>query len=214
MSYVINKESFLKDVVNHQIQIIRDDGVNRHIRLARPDTSCMHFDLITWPGHLCYTGDMGTYVFTRLVDMFAFFRRSELEKKYSIDRRYWAEKCIAKDRDGIEQFDEEIFNKTVKRITIEWVRENSYRTTKEERRDLWDEVISDVIDADGDSGGYRKQIAAHEFYHEVNADLGFSFYDLFEHSFTDYTHRFTWCCFAIAWGIEQYDIVKSEALRG
>lgn len=54
--------------------MLHEDGIYRHIRFRQPGTMCMHFDLITWPGYLCYTGDMGTYVFTRLADMFEFFR--------------------------------------------------------------------------------------------------------------------------------------------
>lgn len=68
------EQRFLNDVANHEMIIIRDDGVNRHVRFKRPNSSCMYFDLITWPGHLCYTGDMGSYVFRRLEDMFEFFR--------------------------------------------------------------------------------------------------------------------------------------------
>lgn len=70
----ITEETFLADVAAHQIHVLRDDGVHRHIRFKRPGTYCMQFDLITWPGYLCYTGDMGTYVFNRLEDMFEFFR--------------------------------------------------------------------------------------------------------------------------------------------
>jgi len=40
--------NFFKDVDRHVIEIIRDDGVNRHVRFRRPGTMCMHFDLITW----------------------------------------------------------------------------------------------------------------------------------------------------------------------
>ena len=46
--------------------VLRDDGVYRHIRFKKPGTGCMHFDLVTWPGYLCYSGDMGCYVFCRL----------------------------------------------------------------------------------------------------------------------------------------------------
>ena len=74
MSATSPDEQFLRDVAEHTMTVIREDGVSRHIRFAKPGTSCMHFDLITWPGYLCYTGDMGTYVFQRLTDMFEFFR--------------------------------------------------------------------------------------------------------------------------------------------
>lgn len=74
MSDQCTEKRFLGDVAKHQMTILRDDGVNRHVRFKQPNSSNMFFDLITWPGCLCYTGDMGTYVFRRLEDMFEFFR--------------------------------------------------------------------------------------------------------------------------------------------
>ena len=68
------EQIFLRDISMHQMSVLRDDGVNRHIRFKTPGTNSMYFDIITWPGFLCYTGDMGTYVFRRLEDMFQFFR--------------------------------------------------------------------------------------------------------------------------------------------
>lgn len=70
----LQESRFLADVKDHKISIVRDDGVYRHVRFAKPETVCMHFDLITWPGYLAYVGDMGAFTFTRLRDMFEFFR--------------------------------------------------------------------------------------------------------------------------------------------
>lgn len=42
-------EFFDRDIAQHQMEVIRDDGVNRHLRFKRPGTMCMHFDLLTWP---------------------------------------------------------------------------------------------------------------------------------------------------------------------
>jgi len=75
----------------------------------------MHFDLLTWPGYLCYTGDMGTYVFRRLHDMFQFFRRGESIGERCIDIRYWAEKLEAIDRvDGVREWTPEKFREEVR----------------------------------------------------------------------------------------------------
>ena len=84
------RETFERDIGKHEMQIIRDDGVFRHVRFKRPDTICMYFDLITWPGCLCYTGDMGTYVFQRLEDMFVFFRRYPDYEQGNMSMGYWA----------------------------------------------------------------------------------------------------------------------------
>lgn len=210
MSYQLTPETFLQDVAQHQIHVIRDDGVYRHVRFERPGTSDMHFDLITWPGSLCYTGDMGTFVFTRLRDMFEFFRRPDNEKWHRIDRRYWAEKCEASDRDGIKEFSEDKFKRAVMERLIQWIRDYRDDTTKEERREVWDAVVCDVVQVDGDTGGHRQQAAAHDFRHKLDSGRVFELRDFWEVSVEDYTHRFSWCCLAMAWGIQQYDAQKAK----
>lgn len=74
MNYECTEERFLKDVAKHEMTVIRDDGINRHLRFKNPNDSSYWFDLITWPGTLCIDGDCGTYVFKRTPDMFQFFR--------------------------------------------------------------------------------------------------------------------------------------------
>lgn len=218
MSHQPTEQSFLKDVAEHKMTVLRDDGVYRHIRFAKPGTGCMHFDLITYPGYLVYSGDMGCYVFSRLNDMFQFFRtdREHMHKgrKLGINLGYWSEKLQAVDgnrhKARATEFSEEKFKRVILEYLVSWVRGNAYRTTKAERRELWDEVMNDVLGADGDSGGYRMQAAAHDFYHTTSSRISFQFDDLFEHDFTEYTYHFIWCCYAIAWGVMQYDNSMTE----
>jgi hypothetical protein len=200
----LTKDQFLKDVAQHAMTVIRDDGLYRHLRFKSPDGYSMYFDLLTYPGGLLYRGDMGTFVFERLADMFEFFRTGGAR----INPSYWSEKLTAGRSDSVE-FSELAFEQQIKEDVLRWVRDNGWRTTREQRRDLWDEVMAQVIDADGDYGGHRKQIAAHEFGHIVKPGLSFSF-DLMGHDFTEYTHGFLWCCYALVWGIQQYDLVKAS----
>lgn len=221
MSYdhICPESRFLGDVSEHEMIIFQDDGVHRHIRFKKPGTGCMHFDLITWPGYLCYTGDMGTYVFSRLNDMFEFFRtdreymRLREGQTLAINPGYWGEKLQAIERSGDEghfrEFDEERFTRAVMEDLVEWIRGHVNETTREERRELWDAVISDVVMADGDTGGYRKQIAAYDFHYRVNGRLTFSFQDFWERDFKQFTHGFIWCCYALAWGVAKYDAAAS-----
>lgn len=83
----LTREQFLEDVKDHRLTIIKDDGLYRHLRFKQPGTSNMFFDIVTWPGYLAYTGDMGSFVFTRIEDMLGFFRskRGEL----GINTGYW-----------------------------------------------------------------------------------------------------------------------------
>lgn len=78
---------FLVDTAFHRLEIIRDDGLYRHLRMKQPGTSCYYFDVITWPGYLTVTGDMGTWTFSRIADMFDFFGPWQ----DGINTGYWSE---------------------------------------------------------------------------------------------------------------------------
>lgn len=196
------EQSFLKDVAKHDISVIRDKGVNRHIRFGVQGSYHMHFDLITWPGHLCYTGDMGTYVFCRLEDMFEFFRadREQLhrgDQTLAINTCYWAEKLVAIDRNGgLREYSEQRFRQHIQ----EWL--DNAEADDDVRRAVAEEVLSHA-----DEGEHEAMSAAIRFEHR-----GFSFRDLWEANVTEYTYRFLWCCYAIAWGIQQYDKTQNNKL--
>ena len=52
MSYydeICSRERFAKDTAEHKIQVIRDDGVYRHLRFKRTNSNAYYFDLVTWP---------------------------------------------------------------------------------------------------------------------------------------------------------------------
>jgi hypothetical protein len=196
-SKVLTEHDFLKDVSRHQMQILHDDGVSRHLSFKKPGTRSYSFDLITWPGHLCYTGDMGTYVFSRLLDMFEFFRTdqdysSKDGETLRINTGYWAEKVLAQDRfGGIEQYDSELFMAAVLSALPE-------DASPELREAVQDQVLD----------------TAHDEYDALSAIIhfefeGFSFHDFWENKLKEFTHRFVWCCYALAWGIKVYDEAKA-----
>lgn len=210
----ITEDRFLKDVAEHHMITIRDEGVHRHIRFKAPGTMMKHFDLITWPGYLCYTGDMGTFVFSRINDMFEFFRMGKDDWNYnrdgglSINPGYWSEKLQGIDKNGgYECFDENKFIKIVSEYRLNWVRENNLN--KDERRELWDAVTDEVLNATED-GEHRAFDAAYSFSHRIG-NKKFQFDDFFEYNFTKHTYRFIWCCYALAWGINLYTHTKQLA---
>lgn len=192
-------DRFIRDIAQHELQVIRDDGVNRHLRFQRPGTMCMHFDLLTWPGYLCYTGDMGTFVFRRLHDMFEFFRSDKSETQYRIDLRYWAEKIEASDRcDGVREWTKEKFLSEVRdyfgqHVDDEW--------PDERKAALWVEIDEQVCAAAHNSE-HHAWVALWEFDED-----GFCFRD-WERSCTVWTYRFLWCCHALRWAIAAYDTHK------
>ena len=81
-------EQFLEDVKNHELTIVKNDGVFRHLKFSNPNDCNQYFNITTSPNYLVITGDMGSLVFSRLYDMFDFFRSDDLK----INPDYWAEK--------------------------------------------------------------------------------------------------------------------------
>lgn len=205
------EQSFLKDVSMHQMHILRDDGVYRHIRFKRPNSGCMHFDLVTYPGYLVYSGDMGCYVFSRLNDMFEFFRTDRVQRgndSLKINLGYWSEKLQAVDgsrsQASATEFSFEKFSRVICDIRMDWIRHGGL--SKDDRRDLWEAVREQVLDK-AEDGEHYAYMAANEFWEKYDGRT-FQFQDLWECNFTEYTYRFVWCCYALAWGIRFYDDAK------
>jgi hypothetical protein len=183
------QETFLKDVADHKMTIVRDDGVHRHLTFAKRGSYCMHFEIVTWPGYLCYVGDMGSFVFARITDMFEFFRGSR------INPDYWSEKLQATDRPGGHtEWSADKFRSVIEYYLTE---RHGEPVSKEIRDAVSEEVLSRVDD--GEHEAYR---AAHEFKQD-----GFTFDDLWDHNFREFTYRFIWCCYALTWAIGQYDLL-------
>lgn len=200
---------FLNTVKDHRLHIERDDGKFRHLTFKREGSSVYHFHITTWPGYLAFTGDMGSFVFSRLSDMFEFFRQTEkerAEKTLAINLPYWAEKLQASDAsarngNGYEEFDSAVFRARVK----EWLR--TYAESYEE------------LDVDSMMAAAQNEVIARADESEeraVGAAINFTFdghhplQDFYEVRCRSYTYRFIWCCYAIVWAIDQYDSQRAD----
>ena len=189
----ITEESFLNDVKDHKLSVLLDNNMHRHIALARPGSSDMSFEIVTWPGSLCYTGDMGTFVFSRLPDMVVFFR------KQNINLGYWHEKLEAADRhDGSTEYSPEKFRKVIKDIIDNEDDEDG--PIDRLRADVEEEILRLAETSEFE---VRQAVDNYEF-------EGFKFVDFWECNLTEYTVRYIWACYAIVWAIEQYDLYTKE----
>jgi hypothetical protein len=198
-----SRAEFLSGVKRHGMTVLRDDGEYRHVRFAEPRTRNRQFDLITWPGYLAYVGDMGDFVFSRLHDMFDFFR-TDGDREPSFG--YWAEKLQATDRRGGHKcFSQERFAEVINDYRLRWARKAAMdgTLTKEQRRELWDAVDDEVLSRASD-GEYPAFEAAHDFEHRV-AGRTYRLDDFWDHNFDEWSVQFAWACYAIAWGISLYD---------
>lgn len=198
----MNEKRFLEDVANHEMIVIRNNGINRHLRFRRPDTITDWFDLVTWSGYLCITGDYGTFVFSRITDMFEFFRTSKNyrknnpETKIHINPQYWAEKVQSETvPDGIEKFSASKFENAVKDYFDLYFEDSQ---DDDEKQTVWKNIESEVLCySDNEHEAFS---AVHEFQHN-----NFQFEDFFEYNLNEYTFYYLWCLHAIVWGISQFD---------
>lgn len=212
-----SKINFERDTANHKMTVLKDDGLYRHLRFKKEGNSCYWFDIITWPGCLTINGDMGTYTFARNEDMFGFFRTDKGE----INPGYWAEKLLVgsgSGRDMAEQFDADKFERETKRIIVEWMRENRDFISKEDRRELWGNFQTDVLDEENErmleaAYGFQFRFDAMHKNHEEDGPEEFQFQDLWEYNFKEWTTHYLWNLHAIVWAIKQYDQYKCEAAK-
>ncbi|MBQ0398054.1 hypothetical protein J7S99_10625 [Providencia rettgeri] len=201
------KRHFQSETKDHQMFIIHEDGLYRHVRFKKPKTSAYHFDLVTYPGYLVFSGDMGTWVFSRLNDMFDFFNGD------NINTGYWAEKLqhgAGGGRDIAKEYSQEETEKCLNGLFNDWVKENELTSddgsTPEEIKQYkleYEHHKSELNDLLRNSDEEYSMIEAIQ-----NISNGGFDYSPFEETWDlickDYSHHYLWACFAIQWGINKY----------
>lgn len=198
-------ERFEKDVADHEMTVLHADDMYRHLRFARPVHSSYWFELVTWPGALVIRGDMGSFTFSRMTDMFEFFRHPHggWHRHDSINPSYWAEKTP--DRTVTEEYSEDKFRRVVSNHVAEFEAEYP-GLAKAVEAEIFDSYGSDITYEDS----ARRALRDFVYYPGAGADGGltFEFQNVGELDFTEWSYRYLWCCNAIQWGITQYDLAR------
>lgn len=195
------KQRSKENLATHQMTVLQDDGLRRHLHFQREDGRFVYsFDLVTWPGYLCITGDMGCYVFTRIDDMFEFFRNDSC----GINPNYWAEKITSPTRNCWSEFDPEAFEQSVKEVFEKWEFESD-----DEKEAVWTQIESEVL-CQEDTDVYQSIQCFNSDYtdHEFDSDF-FMDYGPWRRS----TLSYLLCLHAIVYGINEYDKFKSDHPR-
>lgn len=196
-------ERFTEDTKDHVLTIDKDDGNYRHLIIKKPNTNNHAYQITTWPGYLCISGDMGCYTFSRATNMFDFFRGEPSE----INPGYWEEKIQAGagcSHNICREFDIEKIHERLDEILanfkescqedgladeIEAATEavSDFKTTGEDSE--WDAVYR-INNWDADEAGGMELV---------------DYWDGFRDSFT---YHYIWCCYAIVHAISLYDEAK------
>lgn len=190
-------EQFLNDVKNHELTIHKNNGVYRHLTFANPNDCDKYFNITTFPNYLVITGDMGALVFSRLHDMFNFFRSNDLK----INSGYWAEKIQSASYQGKIESYSEFDTDEVKRFAQEYLDDflEQNMLSELDKEELLEEFDSEILHSEDE---YEIVEAIRNF------DChGFDFEEFWEGYYRKYRYHYIWLCYAIVWGIKKFDEV-------
>ena len=190
------KENFLDDVKNHKMSVMLNNGLHRHLRFRTNNSFIHSFDVVTYPHHLVISGDMGTYVFSRLEDMFEFFHYDR-EPNF----HYWAEKLKA----GIhEEYSEEKLRKNVNYHLDEFLSYNNDITEDDKNQ-----ILSDVEDLLNGQDHTFEHVVINELmdFHSLGYNI---FEDFYQYDNNELTYHYQWCCYAIQHAIKEFSNMENK----
>jgi hypothetical protein len=190
----VTADRLLKDAAKHQMTVLMDSGIYRHLMFRQPQNSNQWwFEIVTWPGSLTINGDMGTWSFARIDDMFKFFRST---KELKINSQYWEEKITSESRFGgpAKKFNADTFKDNVINSL------DGYDLSKTQTQKII-QSLKDTVFCE-DEYPMRQALAEFRF-------AEFTFSDSWEIDGNTYTYHFLWCLYAIVWAIQQYDAANA-----
>ncbi|WP_052077523.1 hypothetical protein [Rhodococcoides fascians] len=186
----------LGEVDKHEMTILKDDGLYRHLRFKRPGSSLYWFDIITWPWHLVIDGDLESFHFSREEDMFPWF-----ESSGDINPDYWAEKL--RGPTASVTYSPELFKRAVFERFWEDREHRSDRGL--ENAPLWREIRRDLMDI-AEWGEEHVRAALRDFQFDK-----YVFTDSYDMNFRELDHHYLLSCHAINWGIRKYRAAQAVA---
>lgn len=201
------RQRVLVSFKNHEITIEQDDGVYRCILFKNPKSRAYHFRIVTWPGSLAITGDIGSFIFSRERDMFGFFASGSgsdwAAMPLQINPAYWVEKAEAVDRRSkLDEFDfEEFKNQIVQTFRGFDFSSHPDGTRMAAWREVREALLEDTLRTP------QELVEAAVDYMLPRGVIGrytCPFADFWEYDFTKPGFTFLQCCYAIQFGIKKY----------
>jgi len=188
------QDRFEEDTRHHTMQVLHDAGLYRHLLFRAPKSGSYWFEILTWPGSLTIHGDMGTYTFSRLTDMFEFFGTGP------INPDYWAQKLASQSALGIKEFSETALNEVVMSHLADW----SVELTEAEEGHLLAALRNALLRPELALNLHSSYEALATFIWTASGGKSYQFIDAWEYDLSAYTVHFLWCLRAITYGIRQY----------
>lgn len=191
---------FAAETIDHEMTVLHDDGLYRHLRFAKPGTGLWSFNLVTWPHHLVINGDVGNgWTFSAAEDMVEFFGTA----RSTVNLPYWWEKLPPSQRGSARSFSEDrLFAIAADDIAGWGMATRDQEAAIAHLRFLWDHE-------GGHAHAYREIVDDFTWIptittHDVISGSPQRFADTDEWDAEDFDHHFQLACHAIAYGIRQY----------
>jgi hypothetical protein len=188
---------FARETRNHQMHVLHEDGLYRHLMFTDPAGGFYRFDLITWPHNLFLRGDGFSFGFAIYPadDIFNMFRGSR--HHCGINPGYWQEKVTA---GKVRDWSESLFRA--------WALEEA---TKNEARypGAVEAVTKQILHSDEHSTEYQgtAEYALASFTH---GDFRLRFPHDWEKDFEDYSWEYLFACHAVLFGIVKWDAARKQ----
>lgn len=200
---------FKRATAGHQMTVLHEDGVYRHLRFQTPGNGSSYgYDLITWPYNLTIRGGWTfTFSIDATEDMLELFRRTAFPGE--INPGYWQEKVTA-GRDQIESFSEELLKKEIEDTVKQW--EQDCPTSAAALR----EAVQEHFFGEWSEYNLEYREEAHRALYDFSftpegvkpGDWALCFDGWSEWRLTDYSHGFLWSCHAIRHGVSLYEAAR------
>lgn len=188
------RKQFESETTEHRMTVLHDDGVYRHLRFAKPGTGMWSWSIVTWPGHLAVSGDIGDgWMFQRENDMLGFFGRNG--HTAGINPSYWSEKLPTHMRDAAKHFTAERFEAAVRAEVAE------LEGVTDEQKALLLTSLEDEVFQGYDDLSWSLQ-AIEGTWHAGGAVVKFE--DMEHADYSEWDHHFLLCLFAIVFGVRAY----------
>lgn len=190
---------FARDTAAHQMTVLHDDGLYRHLKLADPAGNFYRFDIVTWPHNLFLRGDGFSFGFAvwPTEDMFDVFRGS---RSGGINPGYWQEKVTA---GKVRDWSEELFRA--------WVLDEATKAEAQHPGAI-KAVTRQILHSDEHSLEYQgtAEYAVASFHHH---DFRLRIPHEWEKDFQDYSWEFLFACHAVLFGIDQWDASRRAVVK-
>jgi hypothetical protein len=197
---------FPRDTAEHQLEVIRDDGLYKHLRFKKPGTGNYRFDIVTWPGYLTFCGDMGTLTFSREEDMLGFFRlrnRPDLPLSKRINPDYWSEKVQDGGTASCRRYSADVLRASILDALAQapsW-----YGIEGDDLTGFTAAIEEQVLDTLSWGGENEVMEALRDFSFTAASGHPIRFEEWYEFARTEWDFRFLWACYGIVTLIDAYD---------